>query len=123
MNQREHPVEMSLTTDEIYKFKAAQCADPVGMMDSLTKRIQQLEQENTLLAAGLWNVRECLVRDDTGGAVKLLGELLARNSTALRDLLAPTIEILRQATLRPITWQEEVKAEIERLKAITKGQR
>lgn len=45
----------------------------------------------------------------------------ANSGKALRDLLGPTVELLRQATLRPITWQDDVKAELARLRAAMEG--
>lgn len=106
--------------------------------------IKRLKSENARLAAAFENVvaflavekercktavEKCKKEGDTHGENFHQGmfsgfnqadiAVQAKNIFYLNGLLAPTIELLRQATLRPITWQNDVKAELARLRAIT----
>ena len=84
-------------------------------IDRLKAELAKAQAENVKLSA----VIRCM--HTTGGDEDCDVCRLMENNTALRQLLAPTIEVLRQATLRPVTWDGDVKKELARLRALTEG--
>lgn len=129
-------------SDQITKWLKACKESRLGIVLPMPEPIQRLHDELERLKAENASLRE-LVELDKAAAYRIMEHLKAENArlealtvvgcvncgyaaedgpkTALRDLLAPTIELLRQATLRPITWQDEVKAELARLRGIGEG--
>lgn len=122
---------------ERLKAEVKEAKDQTGLADRLAaynlKRVlvlqEELEQakaENARLASSCAEMAEACrqicspIRPHWRATLEAASTALNNynDGTSLAKLLVPTIELLRQATLRPITWQDDVKAEIARLRAL-----